>query len=46
MGEMIALMHSELSEALEARRVSERVLWYEHNDAFDGDITSQSTVAS
>jgi NTP pyrophosphatase (non-canonical NTP hydrolase) len=30
MGEMIALMHSELSEALEAYRNNEPTLWYEH----------------
>lgn len=30
MGEMIALMHSELSEALESHRNSEPVLWFKH----------------
>lgn len=32
MGEMIALMHSELSEALESHRNSEPYLWYKHTD--------------
>jgi NTP pyrophosphatase (non-canonical NTP hydrolase) len=32
MGEMIALMHSELSEALEAYRDSKPVLWYLYGD--------------
>jgi NTP pyrophosphatase (non-canonical NTP hydrolase) len=32
MGEMIALMHSELSEALESYRNSEPLLWYRHDD--------------
>lgn len=31
MGEMIALMHSELSEALESYRDGEPELWYKHN---------------
>lgn len=32
MGEMIALMHSELSEALEAYRDNQPMLWYNHGD--------------
>ena len=32
MGELIALMHSELSEALECWRNNEPMLWYKHDD--------------
>lgn len=38
-GEAIALMHSELSEALEAIRNSEPALWYEHS--FGGGVGSE-----
>ena len=31
-GEKVVLMHSELSEALEAHRNSEPVLWYDHDN--------------
>jgi NTP pyrophosphatase (non-canonical NTP hydrolase) len=36
MGEMIALMHSELSEALEAYRNNEPPLWYKHDAVPEG----------
>lgn len=36
-GEMIALMHSELSEALEAYRDNEPVLWYQHTTFVNGE---------
>jgi NTP pyrophosphatase (non-canonical NTP hydrolase) len=53
-GEMIALMHSELSEALEAWRDGEPVLWYHHVDGYerdklvnqDGDLGKPCGVAS
>lgn len=35
MGEMIALMHSELSEALESHRNSEPYLWFKYPDGID-----------
>jgi hypothetical protein len=37
MGEMIALMHSELSEALESHRSSELPLWYSHAGLFGAE---------
>jgi NTP pyrophosphatase (non-canonical NTP hydrolase) len=36
MGEMIALMHSELSEALEAYRDNQLILWYDYGGKPEG----------
>lgn len=41
-GEMIALMHSELSEALEAHRSGEPKVWFKHA----GDCTRDSAVCN
>jgi hypothetical protein len=48
MGEMIALMHSELSEALEAQRNSEPYLWYRNtsgNGTSAGPLNHDGTPA-
>ena len=37
MGELIALVHSEVSEAFEAFRNNEPDLWYEHNYSSNGE---------
>lgn len=37
MGELIALLHSEVSEAFEAYRNNEPVLWFEHNVKVNGE---------
>lgn len=42
MGEMIALMHSELSEALESHRNSEPPLWYKHADPATAPIAKNN----